>query len=111
MNLMKYKLIICIISFVMVLLTGLFIFIANQQDSLLNIQIPLLIAFIYLSTSFGASYFFDRIKLRAIEKNKQNINPYKPLIQFMPAINIFIFGFFGLMTLIEIITLIVLFSS
>jgi hypothetical protein len=69
-------------------------------------QLPLMIFFGYLFSAFGASYFLDKMIQKAINNNQEDINPYKLLIQINPYINLFIFGFFGILSLTSIIILI-----
>lgn len=100
---MKFK--IAIISFIIEILIIVSVFINN--DFLLKIQIPLLIFFGYLSSTFGVSFYFDWFNKKAIRNNQQDIYPYKLFIKLTPFINIFIFGFFGFLSLVFILLLIV----
>lgn len=99
------KLKIAIISFIIEILVIISVFINN--DFLLEIQIPLLIFFGYLSSSFGASFYFDWFNKKAIRNNQQDIYPYKLFIKLTPFINIFIFGFLGFLCLVFILLLVI----
>ncbi len=90
-------------SFIIEILIILSIFINN--NFILEIQVPLLILFGYLSYSFGASFYIDWLNKRALKNNQQDIYPYKLLKKFTPFINIFIFGFFGFLSLVFILLL------
>lgn len=107
---MKSKLVIAIFSLIVSVMIVLYIFSVNNQKSLLGIQLPLLLLFIYLSAAFGTSHYFDRVKQKAIQQKKENINPYKLLIKFNTMLNILIFGVFGFITLFEILILITLYN-
>ena len=102
------KLKISIFAFVLLIVAVVSIFIYNDNFTLLKIQLPLLSLCGYFSATFGASYIFDKMIQKAIDNNQQNIYPYKLLIQKIPFINLFIFGFFGFITLTSIIILIFL---
>lgn len=100
------KLKISIFTLVLLVLIVVSIFIYNDNYTLLKIQLPLLNLCGYFSGTFGASYIFDKIIRKAIDNNQQNINPYRLLIQLNPYINLFLFGFFGIISLTSIIILI-----
>lgn len=100
------KLKIAVFAFMLDILVIISILIFNDSYILIKIQLPLMLVFGYLLSSFGASFLFDRINIKATKNNQQNTNPYKLLIQINPYINTFIFGFFGIITLLFIILLI-----
>lgn len=98
------KLIIAISSFIIQILIVCSVFI--NSDFLLKVQIPLLILFGYLSATFGASFCLDWQNEKAIRNNQQDIYPYSLLKKLTIYINIFIFGFLGLISFIFIILLV-----
>lgn len=100
------KLKIAVFAFMLEILVISSILILNDSYVLMKIQLPLMLVFGYLSSSFGASFLFDRINIKATKNNQQNTNPYKLLIQLNSYINTFIFGFFSIITLLFIILLI-----
>lgn len=100
------KLKIAVFAFMLEILVISSILILNDSYVLMKIQLPLMLVFGYLLSSFGTSFLFDRINTKATKNNQQNANPYKLLIQINSYINTFIFGFFGIITLLFIILLI-----
>ncbi|UMQ41397.1 hypothetical protein MKS83_18655 [Chryseobacterium sp. Y16C] len=102
---MKLKLIVAIIFFILSILAVSSVFIWKDYALLIKIQLPMIIIFGYLWTSFGISYFFDRIISKAMKTGMQNENPYVLLIRLSPIINIFIFVFFGILALATVLTL------
>jgi hypothetical protein len=102
---MNVKLIVAIIFFIFSILAVSSVFIWKDYNTLIKIQIPMIIIFGYLWTTFGVSYIFDRIISRAVRNNLQNEQPYALFIRFTPLINTFIFLFFGILAIATVLIL------
>lgn len=103
---MKYKLLISIIFLFFSILTFSSIFIWKEYKVLINVQIPMIILFGYLWTTFGVSFIFDLIKEKSQLNNRQNKTPYSIFIKISKFFNFFIFIFFGIFSAIAILILI-----
>ncbi|MEN4760001.1 MULTISPECIES: hypothetical protein [unclassified Chryseobacterium] len=102
---MRGKLILAIIFFILSILSILMVFILNDTETLLKIQLPLIILFGYLWTTFGVSYIFDFIISKSVVRGQQNQSPYNLLSKYSLLINAFIFIFFGILATVAILIL------
>lgn len=104
----KTKLTISGIGLCILILSCSSIFFYNDAFTLFKIQVPIMMISGYFMATFLASYILDRRIFLARSQNLDTINPYKTMIQILPYVNWFIFGFFGVMCFISILVLVFL---
>ncbi|UKB85002.1 hypothetical protein LF887_05050 [Chryseobacterium sp. MEBOG06] len=104
---MKSKLIIAVVFFILSIFVIASVFIWKDYHILMKVQMPMIILFGYLWTTFGVAYIFDTIREKSIVKGIQNEQPYAVLFRFSTLINVFTFLFFGILAIATILILIV----